>query len=173
MNKLLLFVACMLLSTWVTAQQNKPVPKAEKLKFTTTEETPPKRDSLLVSEPFEKDRILMDEQPEENYILNIVEQMPVFPGGYDALQKYISTNLHYPENALAKAIKGVVYLSFVVSVDGSIKDVSIAKGIDLDCDKEALRLIVAMPAWKPGRQNGRPVSIRYSFPVTFYPREKK
>ncbi len=103
----------------------------------------------------------------DNEIFVTAEQMPQFPGGQEALIKFLSSNLHFPNSAQQKGISGVVYVSFVISSKGEVTDIQLAKGIDADCDKEALRVIGKMPNWKPGKQNGRNVSVRYSLPLRF------
>jgi protein TonB len=107
-----------------------------------------------------------EEEP-ANTIFTVVEQMPEFPGGQGELFKYLSRNLRYPESASSRGIEGVVYLSFVVGPDGAISDITVQKGIDRDCDAEAIRVVKKMPPWKPGKQSGRAVSVRYSLPIRF------
>lgn len=100
--------------------------------------------------------------------LTFVEQMPVFPGGDAALAKFLNNNIHYPSMAQENGIQGLVSVHFVVSATGSITDVQIigaAKGGGLE--EEALRVIKKMPAWKPGRQNGRNVAVYFTVPVNF------
>jgi TonB family protein len=100
----------------------------------------------------------------------IVEQMPEFPGGDAALLKYISSNLKVPAAAKEKNIKGTVYINFIISSKGHVLFPYVVRGIGSGCDEEALRLIRNMPAWKPGKQNGSPVLVRYNLPVKFsYP----
>jgi periplasmic protein TonB len=107
-----------------------------------------------------------EEEP-ANTIFTVVEQMPEFPGGQGELGKYLSRNLRYPESASSRGIEGVVYLSFVVATDGSISDINVMKGIDRDCDAEAVRVVKKMPPWKPGKQSGRAVTVRFSLPIRF------
>lgn len=97
----------------------------------------------------------------------VVEEMPEFPGGQAAMLKFIGKHLRYPSSAQAKGISGVVYVSFVISPGGQVTKAKVMKGIDTACDAEALRVINKMPAWKPGRQSGRNVSVRYSLPIRF------
>jgi protein TonB len=97
----------------------------------------------------------------------VVEEMPEFPGGQAAMLKYIGKHLRYPASAQAKGIAGIVYVSFVISAEGQVTKVEVMKGIDRACDQEAVRVISKMPAWKPGRQSGRNVSVRYSLPIRF------
>ena len=104
---------------------------------------------------------------EENKIHEIVEQMPSFPGGMSALMSWLSQNIKYPVIAAENGVKGRVIVQFVVEKDGSITDVQVVKSVDPSLDKEAARVIKSMPHWIPGRQNGSPVRVRYTVPVTF------
>ncbi|WP_319502760.1 energy transducer TonB [uncultured Draconibacterium sp.] len=97
----------------------------------------------------------------------IVEDMPEFPGGDEALKKYIANALTYPEIAQKKEIEGKVYVSFVVEKDGSVGDAKIERGVDPSLDKEALRVVKALPMWKPGKQRGEPVRVQYTVPINF------
>ena len=97
----------------------------------------------------------------------VVEEMPEFPGGQAAMLKFIGKHLRYPASAQAKGISGSVYVTFVISPDGQVTKVEVIKGIDTACDLEAARVISKMPAWKPGRQSGRNVPVRYSLPIRF------
>lgn len=105
------------------------------------------------------------EKKDETYV--IVEDMPEFPGGEEALRKYISEHVNYPEIAKKNGIQGKVYVSFQVSKDGSVKDARVARGVDPSLDKEALRVIKNMPKWKPGKQRGEPVNVAYTLPIQF------
>lgn len=98
---------------------------------------------------------------------HIIEVMPEFPGKEAGLLQYIKSNLKYPKEAAKKHLEGIVYVSFVVYKDGKVRDSKILKGIGAGCDEEALRLINAMPDWKPGTQNGKPVAVQYNLPIKF------
>ena len=93
------------------------------------------------------------------------EVPPEFIGGKEALYNYIKENITYPEDVL----KGNVYVAFVVTKDGGIRDVRVVKGINEGCDKEALRIIKNMPKWDPGMQKGKIVSSVYGLPIIFRP----
>lgn len=97
----------------------------------------------------------------------MVEAEPEFPGGMEALMKYLSENIKYPEQAKKENIQGKVYMRFVVERDGSIVDAEILRGIGGGCDEEALRVVNAMPKWKPGKQKGTPVRVQYNLPIVF------
>ena len=107
------------------------------------------------------------EVEEEKVIHNIVEQMPSFPGGPNALAQFLQKNLKYPPIAEENGIKGRVTCQFVVERDGSITDVKVVRGVDPSLDREAMRVIKAMPKWIPGKQNGKAVRVRFTCPITF------
>ena len=104
---------------------------------------------------------------EENRIHDIVEQMPSFPGGMGALMSWLGQNIKYPVIAAENGVEGKVIVQFVVEKDGSITDVKVAKSVDPSLDKEAARVVKSMPHWIAGRQNGNPVRVKYTVPVTF------
>lgn len=104
---------------------------------------------------------------EENKVFEYVEQMPSFPGGDAALMRYLSKNIKYPPLAEENGIQGRVICSFVVERDGSVSDIRIKRSVDPSLDKEAMRVVSAMPKWIPGRQNGQMVRVKYTLPVTF------
>lgn len=97
----------------------------------------------------------------------LVEQMPEFPGGQAALRDFLQRNLRYPSAASSAGVSGRVAVTFTVNADGSLTDVQVLKGLGFGTDEEALRVLKAMPRWKPGRQSGRPVRVRFTLPVTF------
>ena len=117
-----------------------------------------------------KEEIASPEPPkhvEDNKIFEVVEQNPTFPGGTAALMSWLSQNIKYPVIAAENGVKGRVIVQFVVEKDGSITDVVVVKSVDPSLDKEATRVIKNMPHWIPGRQNGSPVRVRFTVPVTF------
>jgi TonB family protein len=108
------------------------------------------------------------EEEEEEVIFWVVETMPEFPGGQQALFKYIADSLHYPVIAQENGIQGRVICQFVVEKDGSITAAVVTRSSgEPALDKEALRLVNAMPKWKPGKQRGKPVRVKYTIPVNF------
>jgi protein TonB len=109
---------------------------------------------------------IMKEEIVEDKIFTIVEEMPHFPGGDKELLQRLA-RINYPITARENGISGAVYLSFVVEKDGRIKDAKILKGIGGGCDEEALRVLMTLPDWIPGKQNGRPVAVRSSVRVNF------
>ena len=108
-----------------------------------------------------------DMKPDKNGVYQICEQMPEFPGGVEALMDFVAKNVVYPQEAMDKEISGRVYVSFVIEKDGSVNEVKVMKGIGGGCDDEAVRVIIAMPKWKPGKQDGKPVRVSYMMPITF------
>ena len=119
-----------------------------------------KAKEALVTEPVKP-------KEEENKVFEVVEQMPSFPGGMNALMDYLRKSIKYPPVAEENGIQGRVVCSFVVERDGSVTDVRVAKSVDPSLDKEAVRVVSAMPKWIPGRQNGQSVRVKYTLPVTF------
>ena len=103
----------------------------------------------------------------ENKTWTNVEQMPIFQGGDEDVQKYVMSNTHYPSIAREENTTGIVYVSFVVNMDGKIQEVKLLRGIGGGCDEEAMRVIKSMPDWKPGKQNGIAVKVQMSIPINF------
>jgi len=100
-------------------------------------------------------------------IFNHVEVMPRYPGGDAALLKFLQENINYPKESQEKGIQGRVVVRYIVTSDGSIENVEVVKSLDSLCDKEAVRVVKAMPKWIPGKQNGTPVSVYYTLPIVF------
>ena len=110
----------------------------------------------------------VQEESDENEIFEVVEQNPSFPGGDKALMQWLQKNLKYPAVAQENNIQGRVTVQFVVNKDGSIVDPKVVRsGGDQSLDKEAMRVVQAMPKWIPGRQRGKNVRVRFTLPVTF------
>jgi protein TonB len=112
-----------------------------------------------------QEEVKEEEAPQEVFI--IVEEMPTFPGGETELMKFIYANIVYPEVAKENNIQGKVTLRFCVTFKGGVDQVQIIRGVDPALDNEAVRVIKMLPAWKPGKQGGKPVNVWYSVPVTF------
>lgn len=108
-----------------------------------------------------------EEVVEDNTIFEFLEEMPEFPGGAGEMMKWLGKNIKYPAIAQENNIQGRVMVSFVVERDGSVSDVKVIRGVDPSLDKEAIRVVKAMPKWKPGMQTGKPVRARFNLPVTF------
>jgi len=110
---------------------------------------------------------VVEEEPEEQTIFEVVENMPDFPGGQAALMQYLAKNIKYPTIAQENGTQGRVIVQFVVNKDGSIVDAKVVRSVDPYLDKEALRVINTMPKWKPGMQRGKPVRVKFTVPVMF------
>lgn len=104
---------------------------------------------------------------EEEKVFDMVEQMPTFPRGQAELLSFIGKNLKYPTIAQENGTQGRVICQFIVGKDGTVRDVQVVKSLDPYCDKEAIRVIRSMPRWIPGKQNGKPVTVKYTVPITF------
>ncbi|CDD19516.1 putative TonB protein [Prevotella sp. CAG:732] len=102
-----------------------------------------------------------------NKVFDVVEEMPSFPGGQGALMAFLSSNIKYPVVAQENGVQGRVIVGFVVEKDGSISDVKVMRSVDPSLDREAQRVVRAMPRWKPGKQNGSAVRVKYTVPVVF------
>ena len=110
---------------------------------------------------------VVDEGGDEDVIFTVVEQSAEFPGGMEALAKFLQKNVKYPAIARRMGVEGSVFVSFVIDKAGVISDIAIVKGISAECDKEAARVVNLMPPWKPGKQNGKAVRCRFVLPVRF------
>lgn len=104
---------------------------------------------------------------EARMTFKMVEQMPEFPRGQDALLKYLASNIKYPESARKAGIQGIVYINYVVEKDGSLSNMKVLRGIGNGCDEEALRVVSMMPKWKIGKQRGEAVAVEYNLPIKF------
>ncbi len=118
---------------------------------------------VIIQAPVE----VVEEEEEEEVVFVVVEDMPEFPGGPQALMKYLGESIKYPLIAQENGIQGRVICQFVVNKDGSIVDVEVVRSVDPSLDKEAIRVVKAMPKWKPGQQRGKAVRVKYTLPVSF------
>jgi TonB family protein len=100
-------------------------------------------------------------------VFDVVEQMPQFPGGIQALMEYLSQNIKYPKEAMEAEKQGRVLVQFIVTKDGSVRAAQVLNHVDEALDAEALRVINAMPNWLPGRQKGEAVNVKYTVPISF------
>lgn len=170
-----------------------PKPKVDQVKFpppvvkpdNEVKEQPPKIEELKVADPGQKTvkgdpnadikidvpvgnsetKQVTEEDP--NKVFTAVEKEPTFPGGTDAFRNYLGKNIQYPAVARENNVQGRVYLSFVVERDGSLTDIKVVRGIGSGCDEEAMRVMRRSPKWTPGIQNGRPVRVAYTIPISF------
>ncbi|MDP9078108.1 MAG: TonB family protein [Bacteroidota bacterium] len=169
-----------------------PKPKVDQVKFPPmvvkpdieVKEKPPTIEELKVADPGQKNLkgdknadVVIDEpvgtsdqkvtEEDPNKIFTSVEKVPEFPGGMEGFGRYLSKNIRYPAVARENGTQGKVIVSFVCERDGSLTDVHVTRGIGDGCDEEAIRVIKASPHWSPGIQNGRPVRVAYSVPISF------
>ena len=100
-------------------------------------------------------------------VFKVVEVDPEFPGGEEALYKYLAENIKYPVMAKNNKVEGRVYITFVIEKDGTVSEAKVLRSVNEELDAEALRVINAMPKWKPGTQRGVPVRVQYNIPITF------
>ena len=111
--------------------------------------------------------IAQNKKAANDKVLEKAEVMPEFPGGDQAMMKFVAENVQYPEEAREKGISGRVLVSFIVEKNGSINEVKVVRGIGGGCDEEAVRVVKTMPKWKPGKDKGKPVRVKYMMPFTF------
>jgi len=104
---------------------------------------------------------------EDGGVFDVVEQMPEFPGGQMEMMKFLSENVLYPEKAEKAGTQGRVILTFIVEKDGTITNIKVVKSVSEELDAEAVHVVEAMPKWKPGKQNGQAVRVKYTIPITF------
>ena len=110
----------------------------------------------------EEDSIASGEYVSKVY--DVVEEPPSFPGGPTAIMSWISGNFHYPPRC--ESISGRIVVSFIVETDGTLSNIQIVKKLEAEMDKEFIRVVKAMPKWKPGKQNGQAVRVKYMIPLT-------
>lgn len=110
---------------------------------------------------------VIEDEKEDDEVYQVVDQMPEFPGGTEAMMTFIQDNLHYPDDAKNSNIQGRVIVSFVVNKDGSIVDPVVLHSADHIFDNEAITVIRSMPNWIPGKLNGETVRVQYTVPITF------
>ncbi|WP_165020524.1 MULTISPECIES: energy transducer TonB [unclassified Dysgonomonas] len=112
-------------------------------------------------------KVIVEQKVDTDKPFVTVEQMPTFPGGEMEMHKFINENLKYPVVAQETGVQGRVTIRFVVTKTGAISDVTVIRGIDPSCDKEAVRVVKAMPNWIPGKQNGLNVPVYFTLPIVF------
>jgi periplasmic protein TonB len=110
----------------------------------------------------QKHAVAVEDKP-----LMAAEQMPAFPGGDDELTKFIQDHLRYPASAAEMGIEGRVTVRFVVSRTGEVTNVEVVRGLDVACDREALRVVKLLPKWIPGKQSGRNVPVYFTLPIYY------
>lgn len=108
-----------------------------------------------------------DQSPRVEEVFTVVQVPPSFPAGNDKIGSYLRQNLRYPEAALIAKVGGKVFVSFIVTYEGRIRDVTVLKGYGYGINEEAIRLIQTMPIWTPGKQAGHPVNVKYNLVIPF------
>ena len=104
---------------------------------------------------------------EENDVFTIAEEMPEYPGGEPARVKFLQDNVNYPPSAQKRGIQGTVYITFIVDEKGDVIKAKVLRGVGGGLDEEALRVVKKMPRWKPGKQAGKNVKVRFNMPIRF------
>jgi TonB family protein len=124
---------------------------------------------VVTQEPM--DEVVQPAPPVEDgaaQIYDIVEEMPEYPGGQEAMLKFLAQSIVYPHEMVDAGVRGKVYVEFIVRQDGGITDAKVLRGVAGPLDQEAIRVVKTMPKWMPGRQNGKPVDCRYRLPIAFH-----
>jgi periplasmic protein TonB len=167
----------------IQTQQDQPEPPKQEVELSTTE-FEIVSDDVEITNKFDLDALTSDvngevyvptveikeqvvEVEEEEEIFQVVEQTAMFPGGYQALNKYLRDNIKYPQQAKETGTQGKVFLTFVVEKDGSITDIKILRDIGSGCGEEAIRVVKSMPKWTPAKQRGKTVRQQFNLPVSF------
>ncbi len=123
--------------------------------------------TMIVSAQVEADANVTNIDNDDEQIYEKPDKIAQFPGGMDAYVTWMSANFHYPEKAIRNNVEGRVVLSFVVNKQGRIKDIKVLHSLSPECDKEAIRMVKAMPRWFAAEHQGRKVNCRYTMPVVF------
>lgn len=108
-----------------------------------------------------------EQQKKQGDVYFVVEEMPVYPGGDEALKQLIIDNVKYPEQAMKDKVQGKVYVTFVVNENGGVQDAKVVRGVNSELDAEALRVVKLMEKWTPGKEKGKPVKVSYTIPIQF------
>lgn len=135
----------------------------------TTSDTEATSESQETEPPAHVDEVKIQtlEVHSEAKVFTVVEKQPRFPGGLKEMYKFLGENVRYPEAASKARVSGRVFISFIVTASGKIKDITILKGIGFGCDAEAVRVVSSFPKWEPGMQDGKPVDVKYNLPILF------
>lgn len=128
---------------------------------------PPDDEMILgrMDEPIYEGEV--DDDVDADYVCVLVENDPSFPGGMEAMYKFLAENIKYPQEAKDNNISGKVYVTFVVETDGRITNPRLLRDIGGGCGQEAIRVVKSMPRWNPGKNNGQPARVQFNLPVNF------
>jgi TonB family protein len=124
------------------------------------------RENVVLVAPEQAPQVTRD-TTDDDVVYEVVTTSPEFPGGFRALMSHLRTAIRYPAEAEKKGLKGKVFVQFIVGKDGTIRDAKLLRSIDPLLDEEALRVVKAMPKWIPGQDKGKPVSVRFTLPISF------
>ena len=149
MKSLITFVTCMTFAMLMNAQVQDSVRSSDKMQ------------TISVDTDKNESAIIDDE------VFLVVEVAPEYTGGEDALIKYLSENILYPQVARESNIQGTVYVSFIIEKNGEVSNTKVMRGIGGGCDEEAVRVVKGMPNWIPGTQRGKPVRVQFNLPIRF------
>lgn len=153
-----------------------PPPAVEELKEAVaadkTQEGDPNAEEVIAAPeesagPTKAEVVVEAPAPKDDEVFTVVEQNPEFVGGNSAMYAWLGKNIKYPAAAQRANISGKVFVSFTVNTDGSITDAQVLKGLGFGTDEEAIRVVKSMPKWKPGKQSGRAVRVKYNLPISF------
>ncbi|MCE7068094.1 M56 family metallopeptidase [Dyadobacter sp. CY326] len=115
----------------------------------------------------QNEKLREDQSSLNKPIFTVVEEQPEYPGGQQAMFQFLGRNIKYPTKAARANVSGKVFLQFIVTENGNVRDITVLKGLGFDCDEEAARVLALFPKWKPGRQNGKPVNVKFTLPINF------
>ncbi|MCR4836338.1 MAG: energy transducer TonB [Bacteroidaceae bacterium] len=122
---------------------------------------------IEVEDTISQSSIVNVESPDSNEVFQAVDEMPEFPGGMEKLIQFIADSIHLPKCVTEGNVEGRSIVEFVVNKDGTLSDFKIAVPLHKECDVEAIRVLTLMPRWKPGKEDGELVRVRYAIPVRF------
>ena len=158
----MLVISC---STDVAAQQDEKAPPPPSTEISSPDKPP--GDPSVKPELTIINVVSPQDQEKPVPIYTVVEVMPKYPGGLDAMYKFLAENIKYPQKAKEEGISGTVYVQFIVEKDGQTTGFKILRGAAESLDNEALRVVKTMPIWEPGTQRGKPVRVQYNLPIKF------
>ena len=155
--KVLLTLPVFALLILLNTQCDNTKPNEEKQQTTVTE-----TETILEQPVYDTEAATLQDS-----LYRVTEVMPEYPGGPNEMMRYIQENIKYPQSAIDNKIEGRVFVTFVVEKDGSISNAAVLRGIDKECDAEALRVVSSMPKWNPGQQDGKNVRTQFTIPIIY------
>ena len=156
-----------LLHEWRRRKKTPPPPPPPEIIEIVMDEVEIENEIEIEDTESDEDEEIEIEQEDDNDFFMVVENMPKFPGGDLGLMKYIQQNVKYPPIAKEYNITGKVYVSFIVDKSGSVTNVKIVRGVDKNLDAEAMRVVKSLPKYKPGKQKGKFVRVKFTIPINF------